>query len=115
MTQESYVSFEIAKLLKEKGFDWDCTSHFDSYHIECPNTPMNSNSTKYWVSRPTHQMACAWIRDKGYHIAVLFNSKFRTWERIIQASTGIKWSLGGFSSHDKAVEEGIKYALEVLI
>lgn len=24
MLQEDYCSYEVAKLLKEKGFDWDC-------------------------------------------------------------------------------------------
>ena len=67
--KEAYCSFEVAKLLKEKGFDCDCTSHFDSNHKERSNTPMNFNSTKYWLSRPTHQMACDWLR-KIHHIYI---------------------------------------------
>lgn len=122
MTQESYVSFETAKLLKGKGFNEKSRTIYRQNGIaatigwKASNAKLSEHEfLNECVARPTTEMACAWLRKKGYHIAVLFNSKFRTWERIIQASTGIEWSLGGFSSHDEAVEEGIKYAIEVLI
>ena len=73
---EAYVSFEVAKLLKEKGFDWSCIS----YWCEFPNGDIvhtdvgasanhNGQETNRFTSRPTQQMACRWLREeKGIHI-----------------------------------------------
>ena len=120
--KEAYVSFEVAKLLKEKGFDEPCIKHWDcdDYSLYSANDIPISNSelrdNEYnGVSAPTHQMACAWLRGKGIHIAVLYQCKFKSWERIIQSSTGVEWSIGGFSSHDEAIESALKYTLENLI
>lgn len=125
MTQEAYVSFKVAKLLKKKGFDWDCTSHFDSNHIECPNTPMNFNSTKYWVSRPTHQMACAWLREVHKVLIVIDAYHADHWEGYIDsfeisiyshASTIIVPNeIAHHTDYEEAVEAAIKYCLENLI
>ena len=116
--KEAYCSYEISKLLKEKGFDEPTTHWYNVKKSLINDYPVSyenfGNPENVWLA-PTHQMACAWLRKKGYHVAVLYSTKFKSWERIIQASTGVKWSLGGFGSHDEAVEDGIKYALEILI
>lgn len=44
MLTESYVSFEIAKLLKEKGFEQDY------YYNNCPVYWINGNNL-YWINR----------------------------------------------------------------
>lgn len=55
MVKERYVSLEVAKLLKDKGFN-------DDYP--------KGDCTQY---RCTQQMACDWIRDKyKIHIVVRF-------------------------------------------
>ena len=135
MIKEAYVSFETAKHLKEKGFDWDCTSHFDSNHIECPNTPMNFNSTKYWVSRPTHQMACAWLREKHLiHVYAEHKAFFQEkpkklyyhWVPSIKTLPHCPINKSGFpkdtiyvetycDTYEEAVEAAIKYCLENLV
>lgn len=115
MTKEAYVHFETAKLLKEKGFDWGTQYVYTEDGAGCTPPKIGKWKAKSNIPMVTHQMACAWLRKKGYHIAVIYQSKFKTWERIIQASTGVNWSLGGFDSHDEAVEETIKYVLENLI
>ena len=118
MTQEAYVSFETAKLLKEKGFVLNGYVRYNQngarYHLDSiPNCELDENDD---LDCPTYQRACAWLREKGYHIAVIYNLKYKSWGRIIQVlSADIEWNIVGFSSHDEAVEEGIKYALENLI
>ena len=47
MITEDYVSFEIAKLLKEKGFDEECQQYYGDYEYPCP----------------TLQMAMKWLRN----------------------------------------------------
>ena len=116
MTQEAYVSFEIAKLLKKKGFVLNGYVRYDHngvrYHLDIiPNCELDENND---VDCPTHQRACAWIRNKGYHIYTF--KGVDSWVFLVQ-SLNKDWTipLRGFSSHDEAMEEGIKYALENLI
>ena len=77
MTQEDYVSYEVAQLLKEKGFDWECLAHWfvgTERNFSISKTPQNWNEVKTdldWLSCPTHQMACNWLREKHQlHISV---------------------------------------------
>ena len=56
--QESYCSFEVSKLLKEKGFD---NSNCEYWDWSKENIPMH-------VCKPTHALAIEWIRvNFGYH------------------------------------------------
>jgi len=52
--KEAYVTFETAKLLKEKGFDWDTDKVYERSLMACryEDYPM-----------PTQQMACSWLRE----------------------------------------------------
>lgn len=83
---EDYVSFETAKLLKEKGFDVWCRYRYeyattekkdrqDGYggpfgwkkgelNISATNNTNSKNSNKPWLicSRPTQSLACSWLR-----------------------------------------------------
>lgn len=72
MITEDYVSFETAKLLKEKGFDWDCKQVYDLVRPQsCADGKMydsfpdeNPNAYGELVSAPTLQMAMKWLREK---------------------------------------------------
>ncbi len=115
MIEEAYVSYETSLLLDEKGFGEETLWYYDFKGVCEPHSAWVDAKPYDYSPMPTHQMACAWLRRKGYHVAVLYRCKYKSWERIIQSSTGVEWSIGGFSSHDEAVEEGIKYTLENLI
>lgn len=61
---EDYCSFEIAKLLKEKGFDIPCRSYYnnnDYLSFEHPKGFVSVDSV--YLLRPTHQMALKWLRE----------------------------------------------------
>ena len=64
---DDYVSFEIAKLLKEKGFDELCFALYNPEEelIQCgvklSNTQVGRVPGSY--SAPTHQMALKWLRE----------------------------------------------------
>lgn len=61
---EDFVSFEIAKLLKEKGFDEPCRSVYEEKILRV-NTMcdyFNSELSSY-VCAPTLQMAMKWLRE----------------------------------------------------
>lgn len=85
MICEAYVSFEVAKLLKEKGFDEKCLCNYDTdgnffnlfySTIYCTelidfNNVTQQELNKYgistWanhISAPTRQMALAYLREE---------------------------------------------------
>ena len=73
---EDYCSYEVAKLLKEKGFDEPCRSYFidnvdyisSSYSVE---ELTDLNMGVWEILRPTHQMAIKWLREvHQLHISV---------------------------------------------
>ena len=120
---EDYVSFETAKLLKEKGFDWDCITY---YANSKPNNVQYSmlfeNNTSLGLrccSAPTLQMAIKWLREvhnidifswkigKGIYSCAIFNS-----------NTGQDLSLDKdfpTEKYEETAEAAIKYCLENLI
>jgi len=67
MNKERYVSYEIAKLLKEKGFDWEVFTFYDEIRkFNRANTVYNWNNANFDVdvfSAPTLQMAACWLRE----------------------------------------------------
>lgn len=131
MIKEDYVSFEVAKLLKEKGFDWECIGY---YVDDEPNDIKYSflgetNST--WESRccsaPTHQMAMKWLREV-YKLEVRstydydkdswwgnINPMFEeTDENTNVYQKALRFDYQG-KSYEEAVEAALKYSLENLI
>ena len=120
MITEDYVSYETAKLLKEKGFNWDCkTKKFypePDYDQESPNG----------VYAPTLQMAMKWLRE--VHGLFIFISTWMKWkDGTIQYyyemrnlndddfETLYDYTSKEINSYEKACEEAIKYCLEKLI
>jgi len=65
MIKENYVSFEIAKLLKEKGFDEPCLMCYNSDKKLDNYGHYNSykNSDVFSLTAPTLQMAMKWLRE----------------------------------------------------
>lgn len=116
--KEVYCSYEIAKLLKEKGFDEECTHYYsceDDELIEYTNGVYSRNSKDcHRCTSPTHQMACAWCRDEGYHIYTF--KGVDSWVYEVQ-SLNEDWTyhLGCLKDHDDAIEAALKYTLENLI
>lgn len=66
MITEDYVSFEVAKLLKEKGFDIPLNYFYNSDGIKGYATSYNWNQTAgdfQDYSCPTIQMTMKWLRE----------------------------------------------------
>ena len=118
MVKEAHCSEKISKLLKEKGFNEPCTAFWDyelcEYSLYIGGYLTNNSELVNGFSAPTHQMACAWIREKGYHIYTF--KGVDSWVYEVQ-SLNDDWTyhLGGFENHGEAIEAAIKYCLENLI
>lgn len=78
MITEDYVSFEVAKLLKEKGFDVYVHSFYDADDMPAQHNEAlwdwNLNKENYRFSAPTLQMAMKWLRET--HNIGIFPSLF---------------------------------------
>lgn len=129
MITEDYVSFESAKLLKEKGFDENTpVTYFigDDKIRGCVEGEMihhkKSESDTHLIACPTIQMAMKWLRDNnGIAIiptlsSILDNEKFLWDVKIVVAKTAESYSQGWiYESYERACVAGIKYCLKSLI
>lgn len=119
MIQEDYVSFETAKLLKEKGFD-ELTELSYELSTGCPKkVPCRNTLDTEYVSKITLQMAMKWLREVHYlwiDIEPLTGNKW-TWCNWLMNDPTQKMgeSLQIISNYNEACEAAIKYCLENLI
>ena len=139
---EDYVSFEVAKLLKDKGFPQE----YDIYHSMVYNEEDYEN--EYEVQRmvletkpvkagtlssypvgvpepkcycPTHQMAMKWLREeKRTSIIIEFDVTKRGYCPYVHQldydmDWVVKWRINIPMKYEEAVEVALKYTLENLI
>ena len=127
--KEDYVSFETAKLLKEKGFDESCYQKYDDEgylsfnHVGYINS--ESPSDDFSALAPTHQMAMKWLREVNKVLIVIDAYHADHWEGYIDgfeisiyshASTIIVPNeIAYHTNYEEACEAAIKYCLEKLI
>ena len=113
MIKEDYCSYEVAKLLKEKGFDTPCMGRYSvrskEFHLDC--TKMCNNGGLFECAAPTHQMAMKWLRDE-HNIKIMIRP-YVDGTYSYEILNGF-WYVN-FDSYEDAVEAAIKYCLENLI
>lgn len=123
MTQEAYVSFETAKLLKEKGFDENTLMVYMSYGDLCKcnrydsirNSNYNDITKNYFeCTAPTQQMAMKWLREKDIRICPDYSDVDGKWFTMIGTKKKRTYS-GYYDTYEEAVEKALKYSLENLI
>ena len=133
--KEQLVSFEEAKLLKEKEFQVFCSHYFDSkgnlvepflengsstdieFRVDFSDFLENYNYSKHQntFSAPTQQLAIDWIRiDFGIHIYCYNNGT--SWIGSCQSISGaIKKFITNNKTPEEAKSAAIKYTLLNLI
>ena len=119
MITEDYVSFETAKLLKEKGFDkyplFPCYKEDNGEFIDIPTTLDTINYC--FIPAPTLQMAMKWLREV-HHIFIRViqtqYSEYCTCEIYYNRASCYTFRTA-FNSYEEACEAAIKYYLEKLI
>ena len=121
MITEDYCSYEVAKLLKEKGFDtfkpygWD-EKLFDKEHPR--NFSLGFDSKEHWISCPTHQMAMKWLREEyGISIEISALNRYRwvyTIYRLFEERVVEVCNDGTYVSYEDAIDDALKYCLENL-
>ena len=134
MITEDYVSYETAKLLKEKGFDERVKSYYSESGLEgymlALKATKNTELGDGFISRPTLQMVMKWLREvHNIHINLdihwLYFANTLGWMytiiKILENGVDYIDSKGDendktfYSSYEEACEAAIKYCLENLI
>lgn len=126
MITEDYVSFEIAKLLQEKGFDESTSMVYMSYGELCKldrfesicNSNYNDITKSYFkYTAPTLQMAMKWLREVHHYLIVVGNKNGNYLYLIkdLKANTDLGISDDEYIRYEEACESAIKYCLENLI
>lgn len=118
---EDYVSFEVAKLLKERGFDEKTLSYYED-NVLCRGDWFEWNRSPLGhIAAPTHQMAMAWLREvHNINIDIVPIWNRNRWEYqifIVTPATSQRPYVANtlYLDYEEAVEEALKYSLENLI
>lgn len=129
-----YVSIEVAKLLKEKGFNEYCGAYYhlnwdEATEEECfeiaPNNDFRNKDNGYRVGAPTLYEAQKWLRKQGDFIVITprYSNKYQIIEyeyRIIQYTDLIDKNRKGklspvvYESYEECFNEGILEALKLI-
>ena len=137
MITEDYVSFEIAKLLKEKGFDEICRAVYvirDERLVHCTRHNIfdftNNERIKEVgdgdtaILAPTLQMTMKWLREIHHCVICITPLTFycgenvNSWGYNIWAGDNLEVdeeNTPKFTTYEEACEAAIKYCLESLI
>ena len=132
MITEDFCSLEVAKLLKEKGFDELCIFKYSSEGVRMKagvaiDEWQNSELDDDECSCVSHQMAMKWLREVHNIMvspyALSLGYYFEIFDLTTKDITGCKplYKVGipskedVLSTYEEAIEAGIKYCLENLI
>ena len=124
MISEDYISYETAKLLKEKGFDEFCYYYYmENGRLKLTNWDKEHN----FCPSPTVQMVVKWLREK-HNLAIatyltrggwrsgVSRIKFNGEGFIVDIIDGIDdGNIPNCDTYEQACESAIKYCLENLI
>lgn len=129
MITEDYISFETAKLLKEKGFDENTPVNYfvgDDKPRGCVVGEMiyhkRAEEDTHLIACPTLQMAMKWlmeVHDIYIDVLLLNHSEEGIYGYVIQNITSRDYIAtsrnNSYNTYVEAAEEAIKYCLENLI
>ena len=132
INHECYVSLEVAKLLKDIGFDWECKEYYYNFattgwSLSFDDNFVNWNSwSERYISAQTLEVAQRWLREnKDFDINVL--TDFDSVKRLYYVRYVVKdghyktyyisnnQSYVYFKTYEEAQEAGINKALEMIL
>lgn len=124
MIEESYVSLETARMLKEVGFDVPCTSQYTENEFAWENLRKTDfNKSNYVFSRPTQALVARWLREV-HNIYVCIDMNAAGWYYNLCKScdgTYILWSSyhgpndgGNWDSYEESLEAGLQEAIKLI-
>ena len=135
MIEESYVSFDTAKMLKEAGFDVECDwFYINNGSVETgivvrSTSLRDHNMATGFLSRPTQALAARWLREvNGIHVSsnIFMDSandadgktvdEWTFWSYDLFDNSGriIEESDDRYDRYEESIEAGLKHSLELI-
>lgn len=118
MNKEDYVSLEVAKMLKKKGFNEPCNMAYDEKGNTCSCDEFDWNNEYNWTySCPTMYQVQKWlIYERGWFVDVSKGTD--GWHTVIyptepNASCAIVLHKN-YGTYEQALSEGILEALKLI-
>lgn len=131
MIHDEVVTYEVAKLAKEKGFDWKCREYYNRdfdlrvngiYALEYTNSQIDEG----YMTAPTQSLLQRWLREeKGLHIEIVATASGYIW--LLDKTNGtsiadsdhhgtmVNEDSGCYDTYELALEDALKYALKNLL
>ena len=123
MIEESYVSFDTAKMLKEAGFHIPCIKVYNKYSkkLAAWSYPADSNQHTRYYSAPTQALTARWLREvHDIHIFCNYFFEDGTWFYVIvdlkesDEVRAIHPDIRNYQSSEEALEAGLKRGLKLI-
>lgn len=115
-----YVSFEVAKLLKQKSFYWACHAYYDrdGFLYINPISTINADDEipDSCIACPTYFMAQRWLREKeDIHIVIECKPDRQYYYKIYYLDAGslISQSNKCWDSYERTLNEAILEAFKI--
>lgn len=108
--EEQLISFETAKLAKEKGFKRLCDFSYDEDGMIIGNCEQAYNFVA-----PTQSLLQKWLREKHkIHIELQCDSNYYKYFILIYYKTNCVFSLDDSLIYEEALEIGLQEALKLI-
>ena len=133
MIEESYVSFNTAKMLKEAGFDIPCREIYRAYRMgnyvfrkyDRKNTKddlcwNSDDGFQYEYLAPTQALAERWLREVyGIMIVSFFDDYMSKWYYVIdgvkkQSVIKCVQSASDYDDYETALDNGLQEAIKLI-
>lgn len=122
---EDFVTFNLAKKLKEKGFDYPCIGHYfnNQLYIAHYQNAFHSDKNETFDA-PTISQVLKWLRkEKSIHVELILWTNgwyYEVWcfeynENDKEYDTKIEEQSMDYSSYELAAMAGIEYVFDNLI
>ena len=128
VNHECYVDLEVAKLLKEAGFDWECCYCYDAETKDFLDDNegefnFNEGDDNNFYSASTLDVAQRWLREAKNISVDISSTRYSEWEYIIRKinqvnhndNTIFALTACRFYTYEEALEAGINKALEIIL
>lgn len=122
-----FVTYKIAKELKEKGFRKPCIAHYFYLYenvlkfnigigcISGSNVKCMNDENDIYIDAPTISQVLQWLREKwDYHICIGYDGEY-SYDVVHIKSCEFCGANDGYDSYEEAALEGIKHILDNLI
>ena len=127
MTEKDYVTEDVARKLREKGFNEKCRGYYYNgvFCFSCFHNEYNKTNNASLVSAPSLAQAARWLRDEhaiwvtafpeydSLHELIVYRVRITGFWNLLENKKGELLSLW-FEKYEQALNAGLKEALEMI-